>query len=108
MKADHAMAALNRTDLLEDDSESRLVKMFGVDEVRLFGGQEVKFECRCSRERVANLLRSLGAEEVRSVIAEQGACTVTCEFCQRPYKFDAIDVEQLFNDSAPRGSNSIN
>jgi molecular chaperone Hsp33 len=108
MKADHAMAALNRTELLEDDTESRLVKMFGADEVRLFGGQEVKFECRCSRERVANLLRSLGAEEVRSVIAEQGACTVTCEFCQKPYKFDAIDVEQLFNDSAPRGSNSIN
>jgi molecular chaperone Hsp33 len=108
MKADHAMAALNRTELLEDDTESRLVKMFGADEVRLFGGQEVKFECRCSRERVANLLRSLGAEEVRSVIAEQGACTVTCEFCQKPYRFDAIDVEQLFNDSAPRGSNSIN
>jgi molecular chaperone Hsp33 len=108
MKADHAMTALKRTDLLEDDTESRLVKMFGADEVRLFGGQEVKSECRCSRERVANLLRSLGAEEVRSVIAEQGACTVTCEFCQKPYKFDAIDVEQLFNDSAPRGSNSIN
>lgn len=108
MKADHAMTALNRTELLEDDTESRLVKMFGADEVRLFGGQGVKFECRCSRERVANLLRSLGAEEVRSVIEEQGACTVTCEFCQRPYRFDAIDVEQLFNDSAPRGSNSIN
>ena len=108
MKADHAMAALNRTELLEDDTESRLVKMFGADEVRLFGGQEVKFECRCSRERVANLLRSLGAEEVRSVIAEQGACTVTCEFCQKPYRFDAIDVEQLFNDSAPQGSSSIN
>jgi molecular chaperone Hsp33 len=108
MKADHAMAALNRIELLEDDTESRLVKMFGVDQVRLFGGQEVKFECRCSRERVANLLRSLGAEEVRSVIAEQGACTVTCEFCQKPYKFDAIDVEQLFNDSAPQGSSSIN
>lgn len=108
MKADHAMAALIRTDLLEGDTESRLVKMFGADEVRLFGGQDVIFQCRCSRERVANVLRSLGAEEVRSVIAEQGACTVTCEFCQKPYKFDAIDVEQLFNDSAPRGSNSIN
>jgi molecular chaperone Hsp33 len=108
MKADHAMAALNRIELLEDDTESRLVKMFGVDQVRLFGGQEVKFECRCSRERVANLLRSLGAEEVRSVIAEQGACTVTCEFCQKPYRFDAIDVEQLFNGSAPQGSSSIN
>ena len=74
----------------------------------MFSGHEVKFECRCSRERVANVLRSLGVDEVRSVIAEQGTCTVTCEFCQKPYKFDAIDVEHLFDDAAPRGSNTIN
>jgi molecular chaperone Hsp33 len=108
MKADHAMAALTRAELLEDDVEARLVRMFGADEVRVFGGHDVSFECRCSRERVANVLRSLGAEEVRSVIAEQGACTVTCEFCQKPYRFDAIDVEQLFAESAARGSDSIN
>ena len=107
-KADDAMTSLARGQLLEDDVEQRLVDMFGVDEVRVFSGHEVKFECRCSRERVANVLRSLGVEEVRSVIEEQGACTVTCEFCQKPYKFDAIDVEQLFNDSAPQGSSSIN
>ncbi|HTU68064.1 MAG TPA: Hsp33 family molecular chaperone HslO [Steroidobacteraceae bacterium] len=108
MKVDHAMEALSGAELLENDVETRLVKMFGDDEVRVFGGHEVAFQCRCSRERVENVLRSLGADEVRSVIAEQGAVTVTCEFCQRPYRFDAIDVEQLFNDGAPRGSDSIN
>jgi molecular chaperone Hsp33 len=106
-KADAAMSGLSRGQLLEDDVEQRLVDMFGVDEVRVFSGHEVKFECRCSRERVANVLRSLGVDEVRSVIAEQGACTVTCEFCQKPYKFDAIDVEQLFA-SGPRGSSTLN
>ena len=108
MKADHAMAALTRGELLEDDIEQRLVRMFGADEVRMFGGHEVGFECRCSRERVANVLRSLGVDEVRSVIAEQGAVTVTCEFCQKPYRFDAIDAEQLFADGSTQGSSSIN
>ena len=107
-KADDAMSSLSAAALLEDDVEQRLVDMFGVDEVRVFSGHDVKFACRCSRERVANVLRSLGAEEVRSVIAEQGACTVTCEFCQKPYRFDAIDVEQLFTDGAPQGSDAIN
>jgi molecular chaperone Hsp33 len=107
-KADDAMSGLARGQLLEDDVEQRLVDMFGVDEVRVFSGHEVKFECRCSRERVANVLRSLGVVEVRSVIAEQGTCTVTCEFCQKPYKFDAIDVEHLFDQAAPKGSDSIN
>jgi molecular chaperone Hsp33 len=108
MKADHAMLELTPEALVADDVEQRLVRMFGDDEVRVFSGHEVKFECRCSRARVANVLRSLGVQEVRSVIAEQGAVTVTCEFCQKPYKFDAIDVEQLFTDAAARGSDAIN
>jgi molecular chaperone Hsp33 len=107
-KAEGSMSSITPATLLEDDVEQRLVGMFGIDEVRVFSGHDVKFECRCSRERVASVLRSLGVEEVRSVIAEQGTCTVTCEFCQKPYKFDAIDVEQLFDDAAPKGSDAIN
>jgi molecular chaperone Hsp33 len=107
-KADDAMSSFARATLLEDDVEQRLVNMFGIDEVRVFSGHEITFECRCSRERVANVLRSLGVEEVRSVIAEQGACTVTCEFCQKPYKFDGIDVEHLFAQAPTQGSKSIN
>jgi molecular chaperone Hsp33 len=108
MKADHAMAALPPAELLEDDVEQRLVRMFGDDEVRVFGGSEVTFECRCSRERVANVLRSLGVDEVRGVIEEQGAVTVTCEFCHKPYRFDSIDAEQLFAPVPPQGSQTIN
>ena len=43
-----------------------------------------------------------------SLVAVPDACTVTCEFCQKPYEFDAIDVEHLFDQAAPRGSDSIN
>jgi molecular chaperone Hsp33 len=107
-KAEDAMSSITRATMLEDDVEQRLVNMFGADEVRVFSGHEVRFQCRCSRERVANVLRSLGVDEVRSVIAEQGTCTVTCEFCQKPYKFDAIDVEHLFDEAAPKGSDAIN
>ena len=108
MKADLAMESLTPDQLLADDIEQRLLRLFGDDEVRVFSGHDVVFECRCSRERVANVLRSLGQEEVRSVIAEQGSVTVTCEFCQKPYRFDPIDAEQLFADAAPRGSDAIN
>ena len=68
MKADHAMAALTRERVASRTTSSNAsCDMFGDDEVRVFGGHEVKFECRCSRERVANVLRSLGARKcVRS------------------------------------------
>jgi hypothetical protein len=42
------------------------------------------------------------------LISEQGAVAVTCEFCRRPCKFDAIDTGRLFSDTAPQGSSSIN
>jgi len=85
-------------ELLEAEAEATLLRGFPRQALRLFRGAPVHFECRCSLDRVAGVLRALGAGEVRDVLREQGAVTVTCEFCQRPYRFDAIDIEALFSD----------
>jgi len=74
-----------------------LRRLFAEDDVRLFESAPVFFRCRCSRERVMGMLRSLGVDEVRSVLAEQGHVEVRCDFCNRAYRFDAVDVEQLFS-----------
>ena len=60
-----------------------LRRLFAEDDVRLFESAPVFFRCRCSRERVIGMLRSLGAEEIRSVLAEQGEVEVRCDFCNR-------------------------
>jgi molecular chaperone Hsp33 len=81
-----------------------LTRLFGEDDVRLFESAPVFFRCRCSRERVVGMLRSLGAEEVRSILAEQGSVEVRCDFCNRAYTFDAVDVEHLLAEGgASRG-----
>jgi molecular chaperone Hsp33 len=64
--------------------------------VRMFEGTPVYFRCRCSRERVENMLRSLGKAEVDSVIEEFGQVEVRCEFCSRAYRLDAVDCSRLF------------
>jgi molecular chaperone Hsp33 len=90
-------------------AEPLLQQICGRHDVRLFSPAGVRFECRCSRERVTGLLRALGAEELRSILAEQGAVTVTCEFCGRPYRFDAIDVQRLLSSgAAPEAPASMN
>ena len=55
-----------------------------------------RFQCTCSRERIAKMLISLGQEEVDSIINEQGSVSVTCEFCGRKYSFDPVDAAHLF------------
>lgn len=74
-----------------------LRRLFAEDDVRLFEPAPVFFRCRCSRERVASMLRALGAEEVRSVLAEQGKVEVRCDFCNRAYVFDSVDTEQILS-----------
>jgi molecular chaperone Hsp33 len=90
-------------------AEQVLQRICDEEDCRVFQGSAVRFACRCSDGRVAGLLRSLGPEEMRAILAEQGAVTVTCEFCGRPYRFDAIDVERLFTDGAnPEAPHSVN
>ena len=85
-----------------------LHRLFNEDDLRLFEPSPVYFRCRCSRERVAGMLQGLGEAETRSILAERGAVEVRCDFCNRAYVFDAVDVVQLFNSGVPSdGGGSI-
>jgi molecular chaperone Hsp33 len=83
-----------------------LHRLFNEDDVRLFEPAPVYFRCRCSRERVSRMLQGLGHRESRSILAERGEVEVRCDFCNRAYVFDAVDVEQLFNAGVTGDSGS--
>jgi molecular chaperone Hsp33 len=86
--------------------EQILHRLFNEDDVRLYEPAPVYFRCRCSRERVGSMLQGLGETETRSVLKERGEVEVRCDFCNRAYLFDAVDVAQLFNASVAGGSGS--
>jgi molecular chaperone Hsp33 len=92
-------------ELLHLSAETLLQRLFSEEDLRLFEAQPIRFHCSCSREGVSNMLRMLGREEIDSVLAEQGSVEVNCDFCNRHYAFDAVDVEQVFalEPSAPGG-----
>jgi molecular chaperone Hsp33 len=83
-----------------------LHRLFNEDDLRLFEPSPVYFRCRCSRERVAGMLQGLGEAETRGVLAERGKVEVHCDFCNRAYVFDAVDVAQLFTSAMPADSGS--
>ena len=95
-EAGRRLESISASDLLSMPVEGAIARQLAHEDVRLFGGTPVRFECRCGSNQVTNLLRALGAEEMHDLLKEQGAVTVTCDFCNRPYRFDAGDIARLF------------
>lgn len=87
-------------ELAELDDPKLLHRLFAEDDVRMFESAPVFFRCRCSRERVENMLRALGRPEVESMVQEFGQVEVRCEFCSRAYRLDAVDCAALFTGPA--------
>lgn len=106
-------SSLKREELLTLDADTILHRLFWEEKLVRFEPQQgttgPRFQCTCSRERVGNMLRGLGEPEIRDVIAEQGVVDVGCDFCGARYKFDAVDVTELFatGPDHPPGSSNL-
>jgi molecular chaperone Hsp33 len=103
----HLTATLSDDELLATAPEVLLHRLYHEEAPRLFEGQPLFFGCGCTRERVADVLRSLGRDEVEAALAaNDGEVEVTCEFCGRRYVFDRVDTEHLLTGNM-RGSHSV-
>ena len=100
-------ATLQTGDFESADGMALVGKLFAEDDVRVFEPRPVVFRCRCSRRRTEEVLRMLGEDETRDVLAEQGRVEVTCEYCGRGRSFDPIDVSRLFTANAVSGPDSL-
>lgn len=78
------------------DSANILTRLFWQERLHGFEPRALHFGCGCSRDKVAGMLRMLGAPEVESIIVERGSVEVRCDFCNEPYEFDAVDCAALF------------
>ena len=72
--------------------ERLLCRLFADEGVRAFPSVSLEEHCRCSRDRVSNLLGSFGADELADMREADGAITVTCEFCNTKYRFEIDEI----------------
>ena len=109
----HLAATLKQEELLTLDVDTILRRLFWEEDLRRFepqaGPTGPRFACTCSREKVSNMLRSLGVDEVESILAEQGQVDIGCDFCGMHYTFDPVDAAALFTGGAesPPSSGSL-
>jgi len=89
-------STLNQQELLGTDIMTLLQRLYWEETVRIFDPRHPVFHCGCSREKVGNMLKMLGREEIDSALADLGKLDINCDFCGQDYLFDPVDCMQLF------------
>jgi molecular chaperone Hsp33 len=87
-------------------AEQLLPKLFAGQSIRLFAARPVAHDCRCTPERLAGVVRMLGDDEVKSLLAEQGHVELKCEFCNRAFRYDDVQVDAIMR-GRPQASSAV-
>ncbi len=61
-----------------------------------------EYRCTCSRERTKGVVLSLGADEIKSIIEEDGKAEVCCQFCDKKYMFEKEELEEMLEEASRR------
>lgn len=94
-RASALFATLTDGELADLPAETLAWRLFHEEQLQWLGGKPLSFACSCSRDRVADVLRSLGREEALAA-AETGTARIHCDFCGQAYIFDQAHVLALF------------
>ena len=94
------MAAGQVTNILteNDDAEEMLRKVLSDFDLEILEKSPIEYRCFCSRERMERALVSLGPEELKAMIDEQGDVTLTCQFCDSTQHFSKEELEALLEN----------
>ena len=87
-------------------AEELLPKLFAGQSIRLFAARPVAHDCRCTPERLAGVVRMLGPDEVKTLLAEQGHVELKCEFCNRAFRYDDAQVDAIMRGT-PQTSSAV-
>lgn len=75
--------------------EELLYELLGKDHVKILDTLPVRFKCTCSKERFARALVSLGPDDLKDLIEQQGKAETVCHFCNEKYVFSREELEEL-------------
>ena len=91
----HLAATVQAAELLLP-AETLLARLFPEETLRLFDAQPVRYHCPRDDEKVLNMLRTLGREEVAAMLTEHDEIVIHDEVCNHEYRFGPEVLRQLF------------
>lgn len=88
-------------ELTDDPAEALLGRVFRRYDVRLFDARQVLHDCRCTPTHLASIVRMLGVQELADLLGDPGWVELTCEFCNRAFRYDDDDIDAILRGEAP-------
>ena len=94
----HRLAAtVTEEELLDLPALAIFRRLFPNEDVRVFDPEPVRFQCACTQGRAETAVRALGRTDALDLVRERGKIEANCEFCNKRYALDAVDVERVFS-----------
>jgi len=90
---------LNMQEMLLLEDQSFLLKAYPTEDIRVFPTIPLKFQCTCNRKKGQDAILLLGKKEAEEELANKHSLVVTCDFCNKEYIYDKIDVAKIFKDN---------
>ena len=90
-------ASCTEDELLDPDLpvNDLLYRLFHEEGVRVFRRRPLDARCSCSRKRLEKTLRAMPRAEIEDLKLD-GKVIVTCEFCNRRYRFDGAALDRIY------------
>jgi molecular chaperone Hsp33 len=89
-------STLKQSELLTLSFEEILRRLYHEDDINVFPMSTLRFGCNCTQAKMEQVIRSLGAAEAASILAEKTFIEVVCEFCNQAHHFDQDDILHIF------------
>lgn len=94
----HLSNTATESELIEFDATTLLHRLFHEETVELFTPENIQYDCPQNEEAVETMLKSLGEEEVRKILADEGEVVIHNEMCGKHFRFNEADVNRIFAD----------
>lgn len=91
-------ATATQEELLNLGTEELLIRLFHEEVVRVFDPQSVTHNCPEDWDKVRNMLRTLGRDEIYSALKERGEIIIRDDLANHEYRFDKTAIDDLFSN----------
>ncbi len=88
---------LSESDIIMRMTEEIFAGMPDGYALQILEQRQIEWECDCSRERMARALATIGRDDLREIIEEDGKAELQCHFCLSSYEFSRQELEDILN-----------